>query len=218
MTEHSKLIGKYKSPWRVKLGAVLYDAVRGEVIVTGLTAARMAWPIGKRAKSQGRTLVVLGTWNGRSEPSPLRRSATGGELPTRRCRNGGKRWAFLRSRPEQVSSSGICWHRVPTRCGPGSTTAIRSATPRSPQAGGGSRCPSGSKRRFAALTRAAPCPPGIGRRSARRISGTATGLRRRAGPGLPTKRGCCDHCRRPKSPSGPSEALLPSTPASISWD
>jgi len=53
------LSGPYRTP-RVRLGAVLFDEVRDcEVVVCGLTDARIPWPIGKAGRA--RTLVLYGS-------------------------------------------------------------------------------------------------------------------------------------------------------------
>jgi hypothetical protein len=51
------LHGPYRTP-RFRLGRVVMDEVRGEVVVCGLTDARIPWPVGKRGRA--RSLVVCG--------------------------------------------------------------------------------------------------------------------------------------------------------------
>jgi NUMOD3 motif len=55
-----KLLGRYRTP-RVRAGNVLSCEFRDcDVIVTGYTAARIPWPVGRRRGSGSRTLVVFG--------------------------------------------------------------------------------------------------------------------------------------------------------------
>jgi hypothetical protein len=51
------LIGTYSTP-RFRYGAVAFCEVRGKVIVTGLSAAPIQWPVGKRPGGRARALVV----------------------------------------------------------------------------------------------------------------------------------------------------------------
>jgi hypothetical protein len=53
------LIGTYKTP-RFRLGSTAFCEVRGEVIITGLSASPIPWPIGKRPGGRARALVVFG--------------------------------------------------------------------------------------------------------------------------------------------------------------
>ncbi|QDU18479.1 hypothetical protein [Urbifossiella limnaea] len=52
-----RLLGTYSTP-AFKYGDAVMCEVRGEVLITGLTCARIPWPVGKRPASQGRALVV----------------------------------------------------------------------------------------------------------------------------------------------------------------
>jgi hypothetical protein len=54
---HRLLFGPYRPP-RCRLGRILKCAVRGEVIVCGMTDARIPWPVGKRGRA--RSHVVCG--------------------------------------------------------------------------------------------------------------------------------------------------------------
>jgi len=56
---HRHLLGAYRTP-RFQYGASVMCEVRGEVIITGLTNARIPWPIAKRPGSRGRSLAVFG--------------------------------------------------------------------------------------------------------------------------------------------------------------
>jgi hypothetical protein len=56
---HRHLLGTYRTP-RFSYGSAVMCEVRGEVIITGLTSARIPWPIAKRPGSRGRTLAVYG--------------------------------------------------------------------------------------------------------------------------------------------------------------
>ena len=51
------LHGPYRAP-RCRIGSRLFCEVRGEVIVCGISGARIPWPIGKRGRA--RSLVVCG--------------------------------------------------------------------------------------------------------------------------------------------------------------
>lgn len=51
------LLGTYRTP-RFRYGSSALCEVRGEVLVTGLSAAPIPWPVGKRPGSRGRGLVV----------------------------------------------------------------------------------------------------------------------------------------------------------------
>jgi hypothetical protein len=54
---HRLIHGPYRTP-RFRYGAVVMDEVRGEVMIVGLTDARIPWPVGKRGRA--RSLVVYG--------------------------------------------------------------------------------------------------------------------------------------------------------------
>jgi hypothetical protein len=54
---HRLLFSPYR-PTRCRIGRVLKCEVRGEVIVCSMTAGRIPWPVGKRARA--RSLVVCG--------------------------------------------------------------------------------------------------------------------------------------------------------------
>jgi hypothetical protein len=56
---HRHLLGAYRTP-RFKYGSAVMCEVRGEVVITGLTLARIPWPIAKRRGSRGRSLAVYG--------------------------------------------------------------------------------------------------------------------------------------------------------------
>ena len=60
MSEHaaSKLLGSYQTPPFRYSDAALCE-VRGEVVITGLTDARIPWPLGKLPGGRGRGLVVF---------------------------------------------------------------------------------------------------------------------------------------------------------------
>jgi hypothetical protein len=59
-TNRFKLLGTYSTPC-VRIGAVLSCEARDEdVIVTGYTAARIPWPVGRRTGTSARSLVVYG--------------------------------------------------------------------------------------------------------------------------------------------------------------
>src|SRR5919202_1919966 len=51
------LHGPYRPP-RCRVGGVLLCEARGEVVVCGMTDARIPWPVGKRGRA--RSLVVCG--------------------------------------------------------------------------------------------------------------------------------------------------------------
>src|SRR5690349_4120338 len=48
--------GPYKTP-RYKLGKVVIDDLRGEVVIVGTTGAKIPWPMGKRGRAK--TLVLF---------------------------------------------------------------------------------------------------------------------------------------------------------------
>ncbi len=52
------LSGPYKAP-RFRYGQVVSCAVRGEVVIVGLSAGRIPWPIGQRRGTSARSLVVF---------------------------------------------------------------------------------------------------------------------------------------------------------------
>ena len=60
MGEHaaSKLLGSYQTP-PFRYGDVAVCEVRGGVVITGLTDARIPWPVGKVPGGRARTLVVF---------------------------------------------------------------------------------------------------------------------------------------------------------------
>ena len=53
----STILGTYAMP-RFTYGSVVQCEWRGEVVVTGLTDARIPWPVGRRQKERGTTLVI----------------------------------------------------------------------------------------------------------------------------------------------------------------
>jgi len=57
------LFGPYRPP-RCRLGRILKCEVRGEVIVCGMTDARIPWPVGKRGRA--RSLSSAADWPGPS--------------------------------------------------------------------------------------------------------------------------------------------------------
>jgi hypothetical protein len=57
--DRHRLLGTYRTP-RFTYGSVVTSEVRGHVVITGLTNARIPWPIAKRRGSQGRSLAVFG--------------------------------------------------------------------------------------------------------------------------------------------------------------
>jgi hypothetical protein len=54
-----RLLGTYSAP-AFKYGDAVMCEMRGEVLITALTSARIPWPVGKRPASRGRALVVYG--------------------------------------------------------------------------------------------------------------------------------------------------------------
>lgn len=57
-SERLKLrFGSYDTP-QFKYGATVWDEVRGDVAIVGLSAGRIPWPIGKKPGVRGRSLVV----------------------------------------------------------------------------------------------------------------------------------------------------------------
>src|SRR5438046_2085080 len=51
------LHGPYRTP-RFQRGSVVRCEVRGEVVVTGLTDARIPWPVGKRGRAKSLVIVA----------------------------------------------------------------------------------------------------------------------------------------------------------------
>ena len=56
--DHTTLLGTYSTP-RFRYGSVVQCEWRGEVVVTGLTDARIPWPVGKRRGERSKTLVLF---------------------------------------------------------------------------------------------------------------------------------------------------------------
>ena len=56
---HHHLLGSYQSP-QFDYGDAVFCEFRGEVVITGLTSARIPWPVAKRPGSAGRTLAIYG--------------------------------------------------------------------------------------------------------------------------------------------------------------
>ncbi len=59
LAAHHHLLGSYQPPL-FNYGDAVFCEVRGEVIITGLTGARISWPIAKRPGGRARTLAVYG--------------------------------------------------------------------------------------------------------------------------------------------------------------
>lgn len=58
-TVEYKLLGTYRTP-RFTYGSAVFCEVRGEVVITGLTSARIPWPVAKRPSCRARALAVFG--------------------------------------------------------------------------------------------------------------------------------------------------------------